>query len=128
MKKSSIMDFLKLRWITGRRLVIAVPFAWLACAFLVPFLIVARISFTEADAGGNPFGTLMTLVDGVITFKVKISNYLFILQDDLYDLPQLPMPPSPPAVPDHRLPLRLLQGAFAADHSSGAMMMAMLPF
>ena len=74
---------------TGRQLVIAVPFLWLTFAFLVPFLIVMRISFTEADAGGNPFGTLMTLVDGVITLKIKISNYLFIAQDDLYSLTYL---------------------------------------
>ncbi|SFM86927.1 ABC transporter permease subunit [Rugamonas rubra] len=87
--KNFLTSLLTARWLTGRRLVIAVPFAWLACAFLVPFLIVARISFTEADTGGNPFGTLMTLVDGVITFKIKIANYLFILQDDLYVLTYL---------------------------------------
>ena len=72
----------------GRNLVIGVPFLWLAFAFLVPFLIVMRISFTETD-GGNPFGTLVTLVEGVITLKVKISNYLFIAQDDLYTLTYL---------------------------------------
>lgn len=86
------MNFLKslltLRWLTGRRVVIAVPFLWLAFAFLVPFLIVLRISFTESDMG-NPFGTLMTLVDGVITLKVKISNYLFIAEDELYVLTYL---------------------------------------
>ncbi|MYN43643.1 ABC transporter permease subunit [Pseudoduganella sp. FT93W] len=81
--KKAITHALSLRWITGRRVVIAVPFLWLTFAFLVPFLIVMRISFTESD-GGNPFGTLMTMVDGVITLKVKISNYLFIAQDDLY--------------------------------------------
>jgi putrescine transport system permease protein len=86
------MNFLKnlltLRWLTGRRVVIAVPFLWLAFAFLVPFLIVLRISFTESDMG-NPFGTLMTLADGVITLKVKISNYLFIAEDELYVLTYL---------------------------------------
>jgi putrescine transport system permease protein len=84
-----IKNLLSLRWITGRRVVIAVPFVWLAFAFLVPFLIVLRISFTEADNGGNPFGTLMTLVDGVVTLKVKISNYLFIAEDELYALTYL---------------------------------------
>ncbi|MEO5933516.1 MAG: ABC transporter permease subunit, partial [Duganella sp.] len=86
------MNFLKnlltLRWLTGRRAVIAVPFVWLTFAFLVPFLIVMRISFTESDMG-NPFGTLMTLADGVITLKVKISNYLFIAEDELYGLTYL---------------------------------------
>lgn len=88
MRKSTLLHALSLRWITGRRLVIAVPFFWLSCCFLIPFLIVMRISFTESDSG-NPFGTLMTLVDGVITLKIKISNYLFIAQDDLYVLTYL---------------------------------------
>jgi len=85
---SFLKNLLTLRWLTGRRVVIAVPFLWLAFAFLVPFLIVLRISFTESDMG-NPFGTLMTLVDGVITLKVKISNYLFIAEDELYVLTYL---------------------------------------
>ena len=81
------MNFLK-NFFTGRRFVIAVPSLWLTFAFLVPFLIVLRISFAEADVG-DPFGTLVTVADGVLTFKVKISNYLFILQDDLYVLTYL---------------------------------------
>ncbi|MGV7207831.1 ABC transporter permease subunit [Oxalobacteraceae bacterium A2-2] len=76
-------------WLTGRAAVIAVPFLWLTAFFLIPFLIVARISFTETEEGGNPFGTLMTLADGIVTFKLKIANYLFILQDDLYVLTYL---------------------------------------
>ncbi|MES2263836.1 MAG: ABC transporter permease subunit [Pseudomonadota bacterium] len=76
------------RWLTGRRFVIAVPFVWLICAFLVPFLIVARISFSEIDAG-NPFGNLMTYVDGVASLKIKLSNYQFIAKDDLYVLTYL---------------------------------------
>ncbi|HJU98934.1 MAG TPA: putrescine ABC transporter permease PotH, partial [Burkholderiaceae bacterium] len=87
-RTNALTHALTLRWITGRRLVIAVPFVWLACAFLVPFLIVMRISFTEPDAA-NPFGTLMTLIDGIVTFKLKVSNYLFIAQDDLYSLTYL---------------------------------------
>ena len=81
------MNFLK-NFFTGRRFVIAVPSLWLTFAFLVPFLIVLRISFAEADVG-DPFGTLLTVADGVLTLKVKISNYLFILQDDLYVLTYL---------------------------------------
>ena len=81
------MNFFK-HLFTGRRFVIAVPSLWLGFAFLVPFLIVLRISFAEADVG-DPFGTLLTVADGVMTLKVKISNYLFILQDDLYVLTYL---------------------------------------
>ena len=68
----------------GRHFVIGVPFLWLAILFLVPFFIVLRISVVEMGDGSNPFGTLMTYVDGFVTLKVKISTYLFIASDDLY--------------------------------------------
>ncbi len=91
MKK--IMSFLKalisFRWISGRHFVIGVPLSWLTFAFLIPFLIVLRISFTEMENAGNPFGSLMSYVDGFIQIKIKISNYLFIAEDDLYILTYL---------------------------------------
>ncbi|MET3134276.1 putrescine transport system permease protein [Oxalobacteraceae bacterium GrIS 1.11] len=85
----ALRHLLTLRWLSGRNVVIGVPFAWLAMAFLVPFLIVLRISFTEMENAGNPFGSLLSYVDGVLLLKVKISNYLFITQDDLYVLTYL---------------------------------------
>jgi putrescine transport system permease protein len=65
-----------------------VPYLWLIGGFLIPFLIVARISFTEVDAG-NPFGTLATYADGIVDIKIKVSNYLFIAADELYVLTYL---------------------------------------
>ncbi|KQV90752.1 spermidine/putrescine ABC transporter permease [Massilia sp. Root351] len=81
-------DLLTLRWLSGRSAVIAVPYLWLIGAFLIPFLIVARISFTEVDAG-NPFGTLVTYAEGIVDIKIKVSNYLFIAADELYVLTYL---------------------------------------
>jgi putrescine transport system permease protein len=75
--------------LAGRRFVIAVPFAWLAMAFLVPFLIVLRMSFTEMDAAASPFGNLVTYADGFVSFRLKVSNYLFLVQDELYVLTYL---------------------------------------
>ena len=91
MKKTfkSIRNLLSLRWLSGRHFVIGVPFVWLALAFLVPFLIVLRISFVEMENAGNPFGSMMSYVDGIIQIKIKISNYLFIAEDDLYILTYL---------------------------------------
>jgi len=74
----------------GRALVIGVPFLWLTFAFLIPFLIVLRISFVDMDSGdGGPFGTLVTVTEGVLTLKVKIANYLYIAQDELYAITYL---------------------------------------
>ncbi len=85
------MDFFKnLFKHPGRAAVISVPFLYLTFAFLIPFLIVLRISFADLDSGdGSPFGTLMTVADGVLTLKIKIANYLFIAQDELYALTYL---------------------------------------
>jgi putrescine transport system permease protein len=72
----------------GRRLVIGVPYAWLLVFFLIPFLIVLKLSLVEMETG-NPFGTLLSFADGVVTLKVKVSNFLFIARDDLYVLTYL---------------------------------------
>jgi putrescine transport system permease protein len=66
----------------GRRAVIGIPYLWLLLFFLVPFLIVFRISISESD--GINFKNLVTYTDGVLQFSVRLSNYLFIFGDDLY--------------------------------------------
>jgi putrescine transport system permease protein len=81
--------FNPLRWLNGRRIVIGVPALWLAITFLLPFLIVLRISFVTMGDAGDPFGTLVSYVDGMLVLKLKVSTYLFILQDDLYLLTYL---------------------------------------
>lgn len=82
--KNRLAHIFTLRWLRGRHFVIAVPYVWLLCVFLVPFLIVLKISLTEMQSAVNPFGSLLTYVEGVVTFKVNISNYLFISTDNLY--------------------------------------------
>ncbi|MBC7859056.1 MAG: ABC transporter permease subunit, partial [Burkholderiaceae bacterium] len=73
----------------GRRLVIGLPFAWLGVAFLIPFLIVLGISFSDMENVGNPFASLVTFDNGVPRFHLKFANYLFLLSDDLYVLTYL---------------------------------------
>ncbi|MBC7456251.1 MAG: ABC transporter permease subunit [Massilia sp.] len=84
---AALLRLLTLRWLTGRRLVIGVPALWLGGAFLLPFLIVLRISFTEMAGAG--FASIVSYSDGLLQVKLKLSNYLFIAQDDLYLLTYL---------------------------------------
>jgi putrescine transport system permease protein len=72
----------KLPSLGGRQVVIGVPYLWLLAFFLLPFLIVFRISLAEMD--GVRVSEILTYADGVIQLKVKLSNYVFITQDDLY--------------------------------------------
>jgi putrescine transport system permease protein len=66
----------------GKRAVIGIPFAWLLIFFAIPFLIVLKISVSESD--GVRFADLLTYNEGVLALKIKFSNYLFLLGDDLY--------------------------------------------
>jgi putrescine transport system permease protein len=66
----------------GKRTVIGIPFVWLLLFFAIPFLIVLKISVSESD--GVRFADLVTYKEGVLALKIKFSNYLFLLSDDLY--------------------------------------------
>ncbi|NDY90509.1 ABC transporter permease subunit [Ideonella livida] len=69
-------------WLRGRSLVISVPYAWLLVFFLFPFLILAKISVSEMET--VVFKDLITYVDGVLQLSLKLGNYVFITEDDIY--------------------------------------------
>lgn len=69
-----------LKW--SERSVVGLPYLWLLAFFLLPFLIVLKISVSEMEVVS--FTPLVQWLDGVLSIKLKFSNYLFITQDDLY--------------------------------------------
>jgi putrescine transport system permease protein len=71
-----------MRWFSGRRLVIALPYLFLLCFFLFPFVIVGKISVSEMET--VTFKDVLSLSDGVLQLRIKLSNYAFIAQDSLY--------------------------------------------
>jgi putrescine transport system permease protein len=66
----------------GRKAVIFVPYLWLVIFFLLPFFIILRISLTTME--GVVLNPLMRYRDGLATFSLDLSHYLFILEDTLY--------------------------------------------
>lgn len=70
----------KLTW--SGRAVIGVPYLWLLLFFMLPFLIVVKISVSEMET--VVFKDLITWADGILQLRIKLGNYLFIVQDDLY--------------------------------------------
>ncbi len=66
----------------GRAAVIAVPFAWLAAFFLLPFLVVAKISVSEMET--TTISDIVAWKDGAIAFSLKFGNYVLLTQDSLY--------------------------------------------
>ncbi|MBS0449158.1 MAG: ABC transporter permease subunit [Proteobacteria bacterium] len=70
-------------WIArGRTAVIGVPYLWLIVFFLVPFLVVLKISFSEM--GPVSVNDIVTVKDGVLQITLRGTSYAFITQDDLY--------------------------------------------
>jgi len=66
----------------GRTAVIGVPMVFLLAVFLLPFLVVFKISLSEMDTVF--FRDVLTWSDGVLTLQLKIGNYLSLLDDSLY--------------------------------------------
>lgn len=71
-------------WFSGRRLVIGIPYVWLILFFLIPFLIVLKLSITETSEAGSPFGSLSHFEQGVLQIKIRLASYAFIAEDKLY--------------------------------------------
>jgi putrescine transport system permease protein len=67
---------------SGRFAVIAVPYAWLLAFFLLPFLVVARISVSEMET--TTIKEIVTWKNGAIALSIRFGNYLLLAQDDLY--------------------------------------------
>ena len=68
----------------GRRLVAGIPTVWLLLLFLVPFLIVFRISFSEVRLAIPPYTPLITWHHGSPSMEVHWSAYSFLFTDSLY--------------------------------------------
>ncbi len=72
---------LALKFKPGRRFVIGVPFVWLAIFFVLPFLILLRISITDMGGGVDPFAPLVDSAGGAWRFIFKYDNYAAIFRD-----------------------------------------------
>ena len=73
----------------GDRLVIAIPFLWLALFFLLPTLIVFKISLSQTAIAQPPYTPVLDLAagwEGLKTFVagLTLDNYAMLVRDDLY--------------------------------------------
>ncbi|CAH0172888.1 Putrescine transport system permease protein PotH [Pseudomonas sp. Bi70] len=78
------MSSLTKRMPTGRHVVIGIPFLWLFLFFLLPFIIVLKISFAEADVAIPPYTEIYTWVDNTLQVVLNLGNYIFLTEDALY--------------------------------------------
>jgi putrescine transport system permease protein len=80
-----VKNWLARRLPRGRTLVTAVPYLWLLVFFLIPFLIVLKISFSSSQIAMPPYEPLLHWTgDKVMQIKLNLGNFAFLVEDDLY--------------------------------------------
>jgi len=68
-----------------RRLVIAVPYLWLGLFFLIPFVLVVKISLSEAVMAIPPFHALCQWpADKILQVRLNLAAYSALLSDPFY--------------------------------------------
>ncbi|KTQ67012.1 spermidine/putrescine ABC transporter permease, partial [Aureimonas ureilytica] len=78
------------RWATrvkmqhGRKLVIALPYIWLTLFFLLPFLIVLKISFADIARAIPPYTELVNWASDQLSLVLNLGNYVTLSDDPLY--------------------------------------------
>jgi putrescine transport system permease protein len=69
----------------GKRLGVGLPYIWLLVFFLLPFLIVFKISLSEPILGQPPYLPIITwLDDATLQLKLNLANYILLAEDSLY--------------------------------------------
>ncbi|WP_341522269.1 ABC transporter permease subunit [Pseudomonas sp. G.S.17] len=68
----------------GRQLVIGAPFLWLFLFFALPFIIVIKISFAEADVAIPPYTEIFSYAEQKFEVILNFANYALLTGDDLY--------------------------------------------
>jgi putrescine transport system permease protein len=77
-------DLLRRIGLDGPGLVIAVPVIWLLVFFLIPFLVVAKISVSEAAIARPPYLPIWEW-DGLrLIINLNFENFAYLWQDPLY--------------------------------------------
>jgi putrescine transport system permease protein len=71
--------------VTGRGLVVVLPYMWLLLFFVIPFVIVLKISFSDIDLAIPPYKPLLEWVGkNSLAIKLNFNNYAFLFTDRLY--------------------------------------------
>ncbi|TIV76014.1 MAG: ABC transporter permease subunit, partial [Mesorhizobium sp.] len=71
------------------RLVIIIPYLWLLFFFLIPFIIVFKISLSQTAISMPPYTPVLDFSDGISGFlagfrELNFDNYTWLTQDALY--------------------------------------------
>ncbi len=82
--KETLLPFIKKSLLKGRFYIIATPYLWLLLFFLIPFLMVFKISFSETAMAVPPYQPILTMTAEKIQVTLNLNNYAYLFTDDLY--------------------------------------------
>jgi putrescine transport system permease protein len=68
----------------GRHFVIAIPYLWMALFFLIPFIIILKISCAEVQIAIPPYTDLVSYAEEKLNVVFNLGNYLYLLDDEMY--------------------------------------------
>ncbi len=69
---------------SGRGLVVAAPVVWLLVFFLIPFLVVAKISLSESAIARPPYLPIWDWDGLMLNIRLNFENFAYLWQDPLY--------------------------------------------
>ncbi len=69
-----------------KELIAYLPLLWLTIFFILPFLVVLKISFAQSVIAIPPYTAMFEWVDTeqILNISLNIYNYIFLWQDDIY--------------------------------------------
>ncbi|MDX1736911.1 MAG: ABC transporter permease subunit [Alphaproteobacteria bacterium] len=68
-----------------KAIVLVLPYAWLLLFFLIPFLLVLKVSLAEPQYARPPYTPLWEWVDDIyLQITVTFENYSYLWEDELY--------------------------------------------
>jgi putrescine transport system permease protein len=69
----------------GRTGVISIPYVWLLLFFLIPFVIVLKIAFSDSRIGMPPYEPLLRWAsERIVEVQLNFANFAFLIEDSLY--------------------------------------------
>lgn len=78
------LNWLRQRLPKGRHALIGIPFAWMLLFFLLPFAIILKISFAEAQISIPPYASLVQWSEDKLNILLNLGNYIWLSEDKLY--------------------------------------------
>ena len=81
-RKAEVRNMVRHRNTWRERVLILVPYVWMILFFLMPFLIIFKISLSVTEIAIPPYSPLVTFEEGAMQIILHLENYTFIFTDE----------------------------------------------